>query len=117
MSDVVVTVPKYLWWEWLDEGDLPGEEARYSSHFWVPALPEILAGERVYIVAHGRLRGFAPLVTLELRCRLAPSRSCLLREGGARAVTIDEYIRGFQGFRYRWWKREDEKPFPDWMRP
>ena len=26
MSDVVVTVPKRLWDEWIAEGDLPGEE-------------------------------------------------------------------------------------------
>jgi len=118
MSDVVVTVPKYLWEEWLDEGDLPGEEAEYESHFWIPLpLPDIKIGERVYIVAHGKLRGFAPLVDRETRCRLRPTRACLLRHGDAEAVTIDEPIRGFQGWRYRWWDRADEKPFPEWQSP
>jgi hypothetical protein len=114
MSDVVVTVPMGKWQEWIDEGDLPGDEPLYESHFWIHELPAIHAGERVYVVAHGRLRGYAPLVGLEASCRLWPERACLLREGGAVAVTIPEQIRGFQGWRYRWWLREDEVPFPDW---
>lgn len=117
MSDVVVTVPKALWSDWIAEGDLPGEKPQYESHFWLNELPDIKPGERVYVVAHGRLRGYAPLVRTEDCCRLRPTRSCLLREGGAQAVTIDEPIRGFQGFRYRWWNRSDEVPFPDWTKP
>jgi hypothetical protein len=87
MSDVVVTVPKGLWPEWLEEGDLAGEpwseEAEY--HFWIRAhpLPGILPGERVYIVAHNRLRGYAPLVRIEGTCKLAPSRACLVRRNEA----------------------------------
>lgn len=121
MSDVVVTVPKGLWSEWLEEGDLAGEpwseEAEY--HFWIPRhpLPTIALGERVYIVAHGRLRGYAPLVNTELRCKLAPSRACLVRRNDAVAVTIPEPIVGFRGWRYRWWEREAEVPFPEWRSP
>ena len=118
--DVVVTVPKGLWAEWIAEGDLPGEEAEYASHFWISTkspLPRIKRGERVYIVAHGKLRGYAPLEQIEPTCRLRQSSSCLLRHGGAVAVTIPEPIRGFQGWRYRWWEREAEVPFPDWQEP
>jgi hypothetical protein len=114
--DVVVTVPQRLWSEWLAEGDLPGAEAEYTSHFWIGGpLPDIDAPERVYIVAHGRLRGYAPLVGRERRCILRPSVGCLMRGGGAVAVTIPEPIRGFRGWRYRWWPQEDERPFPDWQ--
>lgn len=119
MSDVVVTVPQRLWWEWLAEGDLPGEPwSGGGNHFWLraAALPEIAVGERVYIVAHGRLRGYAPLVALEAECRMRPTVACLLREAGAVACTIAESIRGFQGWRYRFWERESEIPFPDWTR-
>ena len=116
--DVVVTVPKGLWEEWILEGDLPGEEPQYDSHFWLGGnLPKMQPGERVYIVAHGKLRGYAPLVEIETRCRLRPSVGCLLRQGGAQAVTIAEPIRGFQGWRYRWWRTSDERPFPDWTQP
>lgn len=118
MADVVVTVPKGLWAEWIDEGALPGEDANYEYHFWLGgALPDMAEGERVYIVAHGKLRGFAPLVRLERHCVIRPAVGCLMREGGAEAVTIAEPIRGFQGFRYRWWDRADESPFPDWSKP
>lgn len=114
--DVVVTVPKGQWAAWIAEGDLPGELAQYESHFWIPRPPpsQIDPGERVYIVAHGRLRGYAPLVRIDEWCELNPARSCLVRRGGAVAVTIPESIRGFRGVRYRWWNREDESPFPDW---
>ena len=116
--DVTVTVPKILWEEWLAEGDLPDETAQYQSHFWLGGpLPRIDPGERVYIVAHGKLRGYAPLVAVERRCSLRPAVGCLLREGGAVAVTIDEPIRGFQGFRYRFWDTALELPFPDWQTP
>lgn len=118
MSDVVVTVPKGLWSLWLSEGDLAGEpwseEADY--HFWIrpDALPVITPGERVYIVAHGLLRGYAPLVSLGRSCKLNPDRACLVRRNDAVAVTIAESIRGFQGWRYRFWDRAIERPFPDW---
>jgi hypothetical protein len=116
MTDVVVTVPQGLWQSWIAEGDLPGTEAKYESHFWIPpGVPEIQPGERVYIVAHGRLRGYAPLVRVEIYCQLRVSRACLVRAGGAVAVTIPEPIRGFQGYRYRWWERADEVPFPNWQ--
>jgi hypothetical protein len=116
MSDVVVTVPKDRWEEWIDEGDLPGEtwgtgdagkDGWYDFYLGGP-FPDIAPGERVYVVAHGRLRGYAPLVRVDRRAR------SLVRQGGAVAVTIDEPIRGFRGWRYRWWDRADERSFPDW---
>lgn len=119
MSDIVVTVPMGLWDEWIDEGDLPDEEwGGFESHFWLhPPLPAIRRGDRLYIVAHGKLRGFAPCVGVEQRCRLRPSVGCILRHGAAVAVTIDEPIRGFRGWRHRWWERDLERPFPNWMTP
>jgi hypothetical protein len=30
-------------------------------------------------------------------------------------VTIADPIRGFQGWRNRWWDRADELPFPNWQ--
>lgn len=119
MTDVVVTVPKGMWADWIEEGDLPGDPPTgYRSHFWVPKLPDFIEqGDRVYVVAHGRLRGYAPLVGAERRCSLNPRRACLLRDGGAVAVTINTPIRGFQGWRYRWWSRDYEHPFPDWQTP
>lgn len=116
MSDLVVTVPKRLWASWIAEGDLPGEEAAYESHFFVWShVPYIKPGERVYIVAHGRLRGYAPLVRQEQMCKLNPRVGCLLRSGGAVACTIDQEIQGFQGVRTRWWRYDDERAYPEWQ--
>lgn len=108
--DVVVTVPKDLWWAWCAEGDAVGEplSGEEWGFFLGGPIPEIIPGERVYIVAHNRLRGYAPLTRLQRR------PLALGREGGAVAVTIPEEVRGFRGFRYRWWERETEEPFPDW---
>jgi len=113
MSDVVVTVPKSFGLDqWVAEGDPAGSE--WSGEEWgfylgVPR-PRIEKGERVYIVYNGRLRGYAPLICVQSTGR----GYALVRGGGAEAVTIDEHIQGFRGFRYRWWPREIEKPFPDW---
>ena len=113
MSDLVVTVPKWFWPEWIVEGDAAGEPEtgqEYEFNFSGGRKPNIKPGERLYIVAHGRLRGWAPVVRLEQR----GNGWAIIRGGGAVAVTINEPIRGFQGWRHRWWKREDEKDFPDW---
>ena len=127
MADVVVTVPMRLWAEWLAEGCLPGEEwdGKTEYHFWIPqsecphmtGLSTMSPGDRVYIVAHGKLRGYAPIVRIERVCKLRPGRSCLVRRAGAVAVTVAEPIRGFQGWRYRWWEREDEMLLPEWETP
>jgi len=125
VADVVVTVPKALWAEWLEEGDLAdGQEPaeweaafEYGMHLATRARPKIEPGERVYVVAHGQLRGYAPLVALEedaTRFGGRPDGFALVRRGGAVAVTLADGIRGFQGWRYRWWERSDEIPFPNW---
>jgi hypothetical protein len=112
MSDVVVTVPKRLWSEWIAEGDLPGDaETGETYGFYLGGYPPTISvGDRVYVVAHGKLRGYAPLVEVEVY----HGGFALLRQGGAIACTIAEPIQGFRGWRYRWWKREDERPFPNW---
>ncbi len=116
MPDVCVTVPMAAWEEWLWEGDLPDEQYTGDTyHFWLQRpLPDVQPGARVYVVAYGLLRGYAPLVAVEQRCKLRPSMACLVRQGSAVAVTIDQPIRGFRGWRYRDWDRSAERPFPAW---
>lgn len=115
MSDVIVTLPKWFGLErWVDEGDPAG--APWSGQEWHFYLggsrPKIAPGERVYVCFDGRLIGYSPLVRIDE----AGGPFALVRHGGAVAVTIDEYIRGFRGWRYRWWETELERPFPDWHR-
>lgn len=116
MSDLVVTVPRGIWPDWIDEGDPAGSEE--SGEEWDFVLgwqrPPIIAGERLYVVAHDRLRGYAPVTGVIfyadpcpehlyvgagcLRCRAeqgVPGRPrgvrgrwSIVRRGGAVAVTI-----------------------------
>ncbi|MDK1020062.1 MAG: hypothetical protein QGD90_00300 [Candidatus Hydrogenedentes bacterium] len=123
--DVVITVPQNFRFAglrgltaWCAEGDCAGE-AQDSGEMWVyntwGPKPGIQAGERVYVVCEDRLRGYAPLVELDFHAnRTGQGRVIFVRQGGAQAVTLSERITGFRGWRYRWWKREDEIPFPEW---
>lgn len=119
VRDVVVTVPADIWPDWIAEGDPAGAE--WSGTEWVftvPTVPKrIRPGDRVYVVAAGRLRGYAPLTRVDVLVELHTSRPVLVRRGGAVPVTIERECKGFQGFRYRWWPREDEAPFPLWREP
>jgi hypothetical protein len=127
--DVVVTVPKPRWEEWLTEGDLastegpaPWEELNEYGMCFGPGAPrpDIEPGERVYVVAHGKLRGYAPLIGIDDAERFGgkPGGFALVRRGGAVAVTLPGVpVQGFQMWRYRWWRREVEIPFPEWKQP
>lgn len=128
MSDVVVAVPMGLWEDWIAEGDLPGDDPADSpldpgDHwgFTVPRMNyrdkgatfDAQPGDRCYIIAHGKLRGWSPITAIEHHGRSVE----IGRRGGAVACTIDEPIRGFRGWARRWWDRADEVPFADWKTP
>lgn len=114
--DLVGTCPKSFWTEWLAEGDCAG--APRTGHRWSwytrsKTVRLIIPGDRFYIVAHGKLRGFAPVVAVYK----GQFQNVIYRESGAEAVTIPEPIPGFQGIRKRWWSRDIEVPFPEWKNP
>jgi hypothetical protein len=130
MSDIVVTVPMNFTYDlapglkglaaWAAEGDKPGDT--WSGQEWEFTTwgmkPDIKPGERVYVVCERRLRGYAPLVRVDTGSRRGSNGAgslTFVRADGAVAVTIPETIVGFRGWRYRWWAREDEVPFPDWL--
>lgn len=120
--DVCVTVPLTFGLDrWIAEGDAAGEPS--SGEEWDFYLggpvPTIRSGERVYVVYNRALRGYAPLARIargEAGGLMRGSFS-LVRRGDAVAVTIPEAIPGFRGWRYRWWDRAAEVPFPDWQNP
>jgi len=113
MADLAVTVPKNLWLSWVLEGDAAGEvESGEEWGFYLGGgRPPIAPGERLYVVAYGLLRGYAPVTRFERTAR----GWCIVRRGAAVACTIDEPIPGFRGWRLVWWERAAEHPFPDWM--
>lgn len=127
MADVVVTVPMDFRFSglrglaaWIAEGDAAGDED--SGTEWEFSTfghkPTMVPGDRVYVVCHYRLRGYAPLVRLHFN-PISRGRGHLafIRRGGAVATTIPDRIVGFRGWRYRWWPRAAEIPFPDWKLP
>lgn len=115
MADLVVTVPKWFWFDWIREGDAAGtpesgEEWGFTCGWRHPRADP---GERCYIVAHDRLRGYAPITSIARD--KDGSGYCIGRKGGAVAVTIPERIVGFRGWRVRTWPRGIETPFQDWQ--
>jgi len=79
---------------------------------------QLQPGGRVYVVSHGYLRGYAPLVAVE---RWDDRRWTLRRAGGAVACTLADPRTGepmpfpgggFRGLRWRTWDRGQEIPFP-----
>jgi len=112
MADLVVTVPRPLWAAWIAEGDAAGEpETGEEWAFYVGRhRPPIEAGERLYIVAWNKLRGYAPVT----RIVLTNGNYAICRRAGAVAVTIDAPIEGFQSWHRRWWSLDEERPFPEW---
>lgn len=110
MTDLVGTCPKDFWLEWIAEGDAAGDPDTGEEWTWIThhhSMRQLIRpGDRFYVVAHGRLRGWAPVTRIVA--------NCICRRGGAVACTISEAIPGFRGLRERWWPRETEIPFPDW---
>ncbi len=114
MVDLVGTCPKHFWPDWIAEGDAAGEPETGNEYGWYTAhfrAAMIAPGNRFYVVAHGLLRGWAPVTRVG---RDADGGYVICRRGGAVACTIGQPIAGFRGLRTRWWPREWERPFPDW---
>jgi hypothetical protein len=85
-------------------------ERREEGSVWRLVRP----GQRCYVVAHGRLRGYSPLYAVEVD-ETGRRLIAFIRRGGAVALTLPSPIRGFRGWRHRWWQRPQEQPFPDWQ--
>lgn len=109
MTDLVATCPKDFWEEWIAEGDAAGEPESGEEYGWFTEHSYrslIKPGDRFYVVAHGRLRGYS-IVT-------GAWGGAIVRKGNAVACTIFDDIPGFRGLRRRWWDYGCEVPFPDW---
>jgi len=115
MGDLVGTCPKDFWLEWIAEGDAAGLPESGEEWGWYTRDRLALTtrpGDRFYVVAHGLLRGWAPIVRVKENSR---DSFVICRKGGAVACTLDDPIPGFRGLRMRWWDRANEMPFPDWQ--
>ena len=109
MVNLVGTCPKDFWLEWIAEGDAAGDPETGEEWGWYTTHSYrslIKPGDRFYVVAHGMLRGWAPVLGVQ--------GGAIVRKGGAVACTIPERIPGFRGLRTRWWARSAEIEFPNW---
>ena len=116
MADLVGTCPKDFWSEWVAEGDAAGDPETGEEWGWYTRHSNaqlIRPGDRFYVVAHGRLRGYSPVTRVEDHSHKGGGW-VICRRGGAVAVTIPSCIPGFRGLRQRWWRYVDEAPFPSW---
>lgn len=130
--DVMVTVPAKIWPRWLAEGDLPGdppeESGMWDFSFGGSGPREAGPGSRLYVVAHGYLRGYAEITSV-----LGPqggTGGSFVRGGGAVACTLREPttgqpgqvgqpgaplpIDGFRGWRYATFPRDAVTPWEGW---
>ncbi len=126
--DVMVTVPATFWPRWLAEGDLPGdppeESGLWDFSFGGNGPREAGPGSRLYVVAHGYLRGYA-----EITAVLGPQAGTggsFVRGGGAVACTLREPplapgrlgeprpVESFRGWRYATFPRDAVTPWEDW---
>lgn len=113
MVDLVGTCPLDFWEEWIAEGDAAGDPPTGEEWGWFTSHRDaqlIKPGDRLYIVAHGRVRGYAPVTRIER----TGEGWAICRKAGAVACTIKAIVPGFRGLLVRWWEREDELPFPAW---
>lgn len=82
-----------VWRRW------PPADREAEWHFYLGgrSVPTLYPGTRCYIVAHGRVRGYAVVTGIERYHR----GFAIVRRGDGVACTIPEPVRGFQGWRYR----------------
>lgn len=116
MSDLVGTCPKDFWEEWILEGDAAGDPETGEEWGWYTSHPRattIKPGDRFYVVAWGRLRGYS-IVTRVENNSFKGGGWCIGRRGGAVACTIEKPIPGFRGLLCPWWSRDEEVSFPNW---
>lgn len=102
-----------FWDAWIAEGDAAGDAPTGEEWGWYTKSRDALLirpGERFYVAAHGRIRGYA-LVTRIVR---EGATLVICRKAGAVACTIAETVPGFRGLLARWWEYDAERPFPDW---
>jgi hypothetical protein len=113
--DLVVCLPVADFHAWYDEGGTPEFPDDFEYYWLVGRAPpsQLVPGQSgLYVVCAGALRGYAPIMRVDHR---EANRWALVRDGrSAEPVTIDESTPSFRGWRYRWWRRENEREFVEW---
>jgi hypothetical protein len=121
IMDIVATCPKKFWNSWIAEGNAAGDPDNGEEYAWWTTCRIVLKlkpGDRFYVVAHGKLRGWAPITRIiQKENGIYVTEFGVCRRGEAVACTIPVKIPGFQGIRARFWNRDQEIDFPEWRTP
>lgn len=112
--DIVVTIPKSEY----KNDDLETEFLKVNGgyQFWsMNRIPKKLnEGDRVYFVRENKIESSMKIFNIEYNskntCEVTGrtwSRACTLCLCDMKEENLNIQVKGFQGFRYKWW--EDEK--------
>ena len=106
--DIVVTIPKSEYENDNKEATVY-EQGRYEQFWQLSRQPKKLnIGDRVYFVKNGFIESSMKVIRIETKAtatREVTNRAwngCLIFMDDLRQEQL-ERVRGFQGFRYRWW--------------
>lgn len=108
LLDIVVTIPKS---EYIndDKETAVYEQGGYEQFWQLSRQPKKLnIGDRVYFVKNGFIESSIRVIRIETKatasCEVTNRtwNGCLIFMDDLRQEQLEQ-VRGFQGFRYRWW--------------
>lgn len=107
--DIVVTIPKSEYAN--DDLETKDMEERDLVQFWTLSKTpkQLQVGDRVYFVKNKRIESSMRVIEISKKgqedCETTGrtwSGNCIIYMDDLRQENIEE-VRGFQGFRYKWW--------------
>ncbi len=106
--DIVVTIPKSEYRN-DDRETVVYQQGDYEQFWQLTRRPKNLnIGDRVYFVKHGYIESSMKVKRIEVKatatCEVTSRtwNGCLIFMDDLRHEQLEQ-VRGFQGFRYRWW--------------
>ena len=111
--DIVITIPKSEYKNDDKETEIYESNPELYEQFWtLSKIPQKLkANDRVYFVKYNRIESSMKVKRIELSskttCEVTGrtwSGQCQLFLNDLRKENLDIQVKGFQGFRYKWWE-------------
>jgi hypothetical protein len=110
MADIVVTIPKLEYENFAQELEDMKRDPELQKFWTLPRIPKNLnAGDRMYLVHSGRVAYSVRVNIIEEDSETQCETTGRTWGGGCQVFGNDlreekgPDVRGFQGFRYRWW--------------
>jgi hypothetical protein len=109
MMDIVVTIPKN---EYTNDDKENDDIKNGSNAFWTLSKKptKLLIGDRVYFVKNKSIQSSMKVIDIltnsQMQCDTTDRTwigNCQIVMDDFREENLPKHIKGFQGFRYRWW--------------